>query len=1403
MIDFIFDLQRFENPPQQENGEVDSSSAVASAEVDGGTKYYSTLQYAVIAVKAGGTIKLLKDVTNGSGVGVGKSFKDSNGKELKIPPKDFTIDFGGHTYTVSSTSVGSSGTTTQGFHLERESNDSVQTITFKNGTINVASGNTTIIKMLIQNYCNLKLEGMTIDGTNIKDAGNGKYVLSNNNGATTIDGTSKIIAKSGDFAFDVCVYKDYDKVSVNVADGATITGNVELSASKDKSFSERGSLSIAGGTFSGDIIVDNNALKTGALNKITISGGTFKNSALASASKYTVYKANAESKQNILAAVGNYWNVTDTVGTWYNFAETTNVTAASSAQAILTGVSEIGTDATYQTVESGETKVLALNGAITVLDSAKLAAEVGKEKGYKVITIVEGTDSVATVTTFEENIPITSDLYSKTTAKTLTAANNAYAVNMTGSTTATYLIGGAGADTLTGNTGNDTLTGGKGKDIFVYDTEKGGGADVITDYKQDEDKISLSSDYTSYTMNNNVVTLTFSSGKTLELQGIKSGNNKVSFEVDKTPKEVTFSGGAQIEGNTAILPSNYGDKKYTASSPVTTIDASKTTSGINLIGNSSANSIIGGDGDDTIDSKAGDDTLRGGKGADTFIYSGGKDSITDFEAGTDVIQNDSKYTLATSVSTATSALILNFDDNNTLTLNSTSAPSSVNVVTGKDTYTYTKEYGTDNNKGVTLYAAGKDLDATTASWKSISGLVSIDGSAATNAGTLKGNSNANYIVAGTKGSTMDGGAGNDTLVGGNSVDTFVYSGGKDVFQNFSFEEGKADSVSLSGSYTVDKITEAKTSGSKTTFTFDKSNTNTLQINGFDKDSTLKVGDNTLTAAGVISKNTYKLFANSGDAKYTADSSTDVKAIDASDVTSKVTLVAAKDGGTLVGGAGKDTFVYNGGAVSIGSFGDGDKISLGSDLAKTPTPTTVTVNGDDVILAFTESNKITLGGAKGMAVDFINGDTMYFHESNAIFNNTAAKATAVTVLSGNFSTASNYDKLKTITAAGTYTGGSLTGNDNNDVITAAGESGTTLNGGGGSNTLTGGKGADVFVHETVSSGGKSNVTTIKDYANGDAVSISSVTSKQTLLQQVKDVSLKQKSASGTLTVKLADGSTIEITSSEYGKSSGNGKVAAVNITGADNVSFGTDAIYNMTGNNITGVNLMAGYSGKYDASSKLKGLGLAEKVTIDGSAVEENKKTKLHIIGTDKADSIIGGKAGKGNTLQGGGGDDTLTGTKGFKDTFYYSKNDADDDTVADFVYLEDTIKIDKSLKITNVDVSGGNVTFDLGSNKTFAVQTGVSDSKILFKSGNTLYWWDTDATHNKSTTAKGGFVTASKNGNGKKDLTSILKAFKKDTDAGFCVVNLDANIKDLIDKTAAKDATFNKSSGGSYTPTKS
>ena len=178
-----------------------------------GEKRYETLAE---AVAAGGEVTLLTDVS-GSGI---------------VIDKDVTIDLGGYTYTIDGTPVGSTGTKTLGFQILKDNN-----VTIKNGKVEVA---TDAVKMLIQNYANLTLEDVTVDGTG---SANMLYVLSNNSGEVAITGATNITAPEGAVAFDVYDYTagGYTVPTVNVDTTGTITGAIEVS--------ETATLEISSGTY--------------------------------------------------------------------------------------------------------------------------------------------------------------------------------------------------------------------------------------------------------------------------------------------------------------------------------------------------------------------------------------------------------------------------------------------------------------------------------------------------------------------------------------------------------------------------------------------------------------------------------------------------------------------------------------------------------------------------------------------------------------------------------------------------------------------------------------------------------------------------------------------------------------------------------------------------------------------------------------------------------------------------------------------------------------------------------------------------------------------------------------------------------------------------------------------------
>lgn len=209
---------------QNANGEVGSREEMMVAEVTTaeGAEQYTSLAEAVEAAANNSVIKLLKD-TEGDGIVIDTS------------KKNLTIDFNTHSYTVSGSTVGSSGTETNAFQFLTGGS-----LTLKNGSIIFANQKTLLIGL--QNYCNLTLENMVIDAS--QASAPCQYAISNNCGTVQFIGNTSIKAYKNQTAFDSCKFGSYEIPTVKINTTGTITGDIELSGGK---------LEISAGTFEGNI----------------------------------------------------------------------------------------------------------------------------------------------------------------------------------------------------------------------------------------------------------------------------------------------------------------------------------------------------------------------------------------------------------------------------------------------------------------------------------------------------------------------------------------------------------------------------------------------------------------------------------------------------------------------------------------------------------------------------------------------------------------------------------------------------------------------------------------------------------------------------------------------------------------------------------------------------------------------------------------------------------------------------------------------------------------------------------------------------------------------------------------------------------------------------------------------
>ena len=174
-----------------------------------GDQYYATLDDAVSKAADGATIKLLKNA-------------EGNGLKLEGTAKTITIDFNDFTYTVT-TLVGSTGSENQAAHFEKGN-----TVTMKNGTLKVADSAASSAKILIQNYCNLTVSNMTLDGRNLKLANQDPYTLSNNDGVVKFtDCTVYAAERDNAIAVDAAIWANYNGADVTL-ENCTVYGKLDV-----------------------------------------------------------------------------------------------------------------------------------------------------------------------------------------------------------------------------------------------------------------------------------------------------------------------------------------------------------------------------------------------------------------------------------------------------------------------------------------------------------------------------------------------------------------------------------------------------------------------------------------------------------------------------------------------------------------------------------------------------------------------------------------------------------------------------------------------------------------------------------------------------------------------------------------------------------------------------------------------------------------------------------------------------------------------------------------------------------------------------------------------------------------------------------------------------------------------
>ena len=600
---------------------------------------------------------------------------------------------------------------------------------------------------------------------------------------------------------------------------------------------------------------------------------------------------------------------------------------------------------------------------------------------------------------------------------------------------------------------------------------------------------------------------------------------------------------------------------------------------------------------------AGNDTLTGGKGNDLFIYSGGKDVITDYEAGdkisvgapiTKSSVKGSNVILKTGVGTLT---VKNAKDKE-LALKVTGSAGNNSLIGGDGSDTLSGGEGNDTLTGgkgndLFIYSGGKDVITDYEAGDKISVGAPITKSSVkgsnvilkTGVGTLTvknakdkelalkvtGSAGNNSLIGGDGSDTLSGGEGNDTLTGGKGNDLFIYSAGNDVITDY--EAG--DKISVGA-----PITKSSVKGS---------------------DVILKTDVGTLTVKNAKNKElALKITGSAGNDSLIGGDGSD-------------TLFGGEGNDTLTGGKGNDLFIYSGGKDVITDYEAGDKISVGAPITKS------SVKGSNVILK-TDVGTLTVKNAKNKEL-----------------------ALKVTGSAGNDLLTGGEGNSTLVGGEGNDTLTGKTGNDklygqNGNDSLIGGDGKDTLSGGEGNDTLTGGKGKDLFIY----SGGKDVIT---DYAAGDRISIGAAISKSS----VKGSDATFTINSDTLTVKNGKGK----------------ELSFIEADGTARTIIGGAQLF--TNSSSAKVTLSSGIEvGDASERTKvIKLTGNAKANTILGGSGNDSlygKNGDDYLVGGAGKDIIYGNKGN--DTLWGGAGNDTLYGGDG-KDTFIYKPGEGTD-TIFDY-----------------------------------------------------------------------------------------------------------------------------------------
>lgn len=751
------------------------------------------------------------------------------------------------------------------------------------------------------------------------------------------------------------------------------------------------------------------------------------------------------------------------------------------------------------------------------------------------------------------------------------------------------LSAGSGHDTLVGGLGNDTLHGGADRDKLLG----GYGVDTINGDDGDDE---IWGGQGNDIINGGLGDDRIYGGDNDDQITDPSGNNIISGGNGNDTITLTVSGNQVVYGDDGIdtLTTAGGSDKLSGGAGNDTLSSG-----------AGDDTVNGGDGDDLIYGNAGTDTIEGGSGIDTITYASSASwiniSLKTQSGSAGDAQGDKVSGVENVIGSAFNDTIEGSVGNNILTGGA-----------GTDTLSFAN-IGAGILFDLSLTSAQNTINAGT---DTVSGFENVTGSAF--ADTLIGDANANILIGGDGNDVLDGGAGNDTLNGGLGDDTASYRNASSAV-TVSLAVSSAQNTGGAGTDTLSGMQNLIGSAFNDTLTGDSSGniiegglgndvlnggagTDTVSFVGASVGVTVNLATTTAQNTGVGSDTITafeSIIGSSFNDTLTGDSANNV-------------IEGGAGNDVMDGGSATDTATYStasaGVTVSLAITTAQDTIGAGVDTLINFERLTGSAFND--VLTGNSSNNQIEGGAGNDIMDGGAGtDTLSYYAS-------AAGVTVSLSASGQQNTVGA--GLDTIISFENITGSAF-----NDTLIGSNDA-NSLKGGSGDDTIDGGAGNDVLA-------GESGIDTVSYVSanTGVLVDLSLTTSQNTV-----------GGGSDTLT------GFENLTGSNYDDVL-KGDATANTLKGG----IGNDILDGGAGDD-----KLMGEAGldtaRYSSASAAVTVNLATTIAQNtGGAGTDILSGIENLIGSAFNDTLTGD--GNANVLEGGLGDDILTGAAGL-DTVSFS-----------------------------------------------------------------------------------------------------------------------------------------------------